>query len=198
MRRECRQHRPVDEVDARGKKVATRATITMDRSATGATIGRQQINEDSTRLGRKFDALEFVEDDCQERGATIGWSTSRGGPNAQGCSPLAIVVAPRSGRMALWTRDAMTPLNQLTDDQLRACVVSSDYPLIQCSHPGVSLPGYIICVHAIADASEMVIEHASSTKVGRATCFQCVQSRRLAELRTACAHYFRDHYAVPL
>lgn len=92
----------------------------------------------------------------------------------------------------------MTPLNQLTDDQLRACVVSSDYPLIQCVHGGDSLPGYIICVHAIADSSDLAIEHASSTKVGRATCHQCIRSRRLDELRTACAHYVRDHFAIPL
>ena len=92
----------------------------------------------------------------------------------------------------------MKPLDELTDDQLRACVVSSDYPLVQCSHSGDSLPGYVICVHAIADASELAVEHASSTKVGRATCYRCIHSTRLEELRTACAHYVRDHFAVPL
>ena len=92
----------------------------------------------------------------------------------------------------------MAPLDQLTDDQLRACVVSSDYPLIQCSHSGGWLPGYVICVHAIADASELAVEHATSTKVGRATCYRCIRSTRLPELRTACAHYVHDHFAVPL
>ena len=92
----------------------------------------------------------------------------------------------------------MSPLDQLTDDQLRACVVSSEYPLVQCSHSGNSLPGYIICVHAIADASELSVEHATSTKVGKATCYRCIHSMRLEELRTACAHYVRDHFAVPL
>jgi hypothetical protein len=90
------------------------------------------------------------------------------------------------------------PLNQLKDDELRACVVSSNYPFIECSHAGESLPGYIICVHAIADSRELAIEHASSTKVGKATCYQCVRSRRLEELRTACAHYVHDHFAIPL
>ena len=94
--------------------------------------------------------------------------------------------------------ELVMPLNQLTDDQLRRCVVSSDYPLIQCSHSGASLPGYIICVHAIADSGELAVEHASSTKVGKATCYRCIQSRRLEELRTACAHYVRDHFAVAL
>jgi hypothetical protein len=92
----------------------------------------------------------------------------------------------------------MTSLDQLTDDQLRACVVSSDYPLVHCSHPGDPLPGYIICVHAIADASELAVEHATSTRVGKATCSRCIRSTRLDELRTACAHYARDYFAVPL
>jgi hypothetical protein len=92
----------------------------------------------------------------------------------------------------------MTPLDRLTDDELRACVVSSEYPLIQCSHSGDRLPGYVVCVHAIADASELAVEHATSTKVGKATCYRCIQSTRLAELRTACAHYVRDHFAIPL
>ena len=97
--------------------------------------------------------------------------------------------------MARW---AVTSLDQLTDEQLRACVVSSSYPLVQCSHSGHSLPGYIICVHAIADASELAVEHATATKVGKATCQRCIYSKRLEELRTACAHYVRDHFAVPL
>jgi len=92
----------------------------------------------------------------------------------------------------------MTSLDQLTDDQLRACVVSPDYPLVACSHARDSLPGYIICVHAIADASELAVEHATSSKVGKATCHRCIGSTRLEELRTACAHYVRDHFAVPL
>ena len=92
----------------------------------------------------------------------------------------------------------MTSLDQLTDDQLRACVVSSNYPLVECSHPGDSLPGYIICVHAIAEPRELAVEHATSTRVGKATCYRCIHSKRLEELRTACAHYVRDHFAVPL
>ena len=96
------------------------------------------------------------------------------------------------------TLGRMAPLDQLTDDELRACVVSSDYPLVQCSHSGVSLPGYVICVHAIADAGELAVEHATSTKVGKATCYRCIRSTRLYDLRTACAHYVRDHFAVPL
>jgi hypothetical protein len=92
----------------------------------------------------------------------------------------------------------MTSLDRLTDDELRACVVSSDYPLVQCSHSGAVLPGYIICVHAIADASGLSVEHATSSTIGKATCQRCIRSTRLDELRTACAHYVRDHFAVPL
>ena len=92
----------------------------------------------------------------------------------------------------------MNPLNQLTDSELRACVISSDYPLVQCSHGGASLPGYIVCVHAIAASVEMVVERADPAKVGRATCQACVRSTRLRELRTACAHFVRDRFAVPL
>jgi hypothetical protein len=92
----------------------------------------------------------------------------------------------------------MPPLDQLSDDQLRACVVSTEYPLIRCSHGGDLLPGYIICVHAIAEATDLAVEHATSTKVGKATCSRCIHSTRLQELRTACAHYARDHLAVPL
>ncbi len=92
----------------------------------------------------------------------------------------------------------MKPLNEQTDAELRACVISSDYPLVQCAHAGAALPGYIVCVHAIAASVEMVIEHAGPATVGKATCHACVRSTRLRELRTACAHFVRDRFAVPL
>jgi hypothetical protein len=93
---------------------------------------------------------------------------------------------------------AMKPLDELTDGDLRACVISSDYPLVECSHGGPSLPGYLVCVHAIAQSLEMVVERADPAKVGKATCRACVRSTRLRELRTACAHFVRDRFAVPL
>ena len=92
--------------------------------------------------------------------------------------------------------DCMKPLDQLTDDELRACVVSSHYPLVECLHPDGSLPGYIVCVHAIAAPVDLAVEHAVPTKVGRVTCQACIHSTRLRELRTACAHFVRDHFAV--
>jgi hypothetical protein len=92
----------------------------------------------------------------------------------------------------------MPSLNQLTDEELRACVVSSDYPLVDCSHSGDSLPGYIVCVHAIAESTDLTVEHATSASVGKATCHRCIHSTRLVDLRTACAHYVLDHFAVPL
>jgi hypothetical protein len=92
----------------------------------------------------------------------------------------------------------MTPLNRQTDAELRACVISSNYPMVQCSHSGDPLPGYIICVHAIAESFDLVVDHASSTKVGKATCHRCIHSTRIVDLRTACAHYVREHFAVPL
>ena len=100
--------------------------------------------------------------------------------------------------MAMATRRRMTSLNELTDDDLRACVVSSHYPLVECSHSSDSLPGYIVCVHAIAEASDLAVVHATSGSVGKATCRRCTHATRLVDLRTACAHYVRDHFAVPL
>jgi hypothetical protein len=96
------------------------------------------------------------------------------------------------------TVDRMEPLDRLTDDELRACVVSAHYPLVECSHRGDSLPGYIVCVHAIAAPTDLAIERAVPTKVGRVTCQACIHSTRLLELRTACAHYVHDHFAVSL
>ena len=92
--------------------------------------------------------------------------------------------------------DCMKPLDELTDDELRACVISSDYPLIDCSHTGNSLPGYIVCVHAIAASVDLQVERAVPSKVGKVTCHACAHSTRLQELRTACAHFVRDHFAV--
>jgi hypothetical protein len=92
----------------------------------------------------------------------------------------------------------MKPLDQLTDAELRACVISSDYPLIQCSHAGDARPGYLVCVHAIAAKVDLAVEHAIPTKVGKVTCLACAQSTRLYELRTACAHFVRERFAVPL
>jgi hypothetical protein len=92
----------------------------------------------------------------------------------------------------------MKPLDELTDDELRACVISSDYPLVECLHPGDSLPGYVVCVHVIAAAVDPKVEHADREKVGKVTCQACVHSRRLQDLRTACAHFVRDHFAVAL
>jgi hypothetical protein len=92
----------------------------------------------------------------------------------------------------------MTSLDQLTDGELRACTVSSKYPLVPCSHSGDLLPGYIICVHAVAEAIDLAVEHATSSKVGKVTCSRCIHSTRLYDLRAACAHYVRDHFAVPL
>jgi hypothetical protein len=91
----------------------------------------------------------------------------------------------------------VTFLDELTDDQLRACVVSAAYPLVQCSHTGDSLPGSI-CVHAIADASQLAVERSISTKVGKVTSNRSIHSSRIEELRTACAHAVRDHFAVAL
>jgi hypothetical protein len=92
----------------------------------------------------------------------------------------------------------MKPLDELKDDELRACVISPNYPLVECSHPGDSLPGYIVCVHVIAGAVGMNVQHADRSKAGKVTCDACVHSTRLSELRTACAHYVRDHFAVAL
>jgi hypothetical protein len=93
----------------------------------------------------------------------------------------------------------MNPLDQLTDDELRACVVSPHYPLVECSHAGADLrPGYIVCVHAIAAPTDLAVEHAGPAKVGKVTCRACIHSTRLLELRTACAHYVHDHFAVSL
>jgi len=92
----------------------------------------------------------------------------------------------------------MKPLDELTDDEMRACVISSNYPLVQCSHPGDSLPGYIVCVHVIAAAVDLNVQHADRSKVGNVTRAACVRSTRLPELRTACAHFIRDHFAVAL
>jgi len=90
----------------------------------------------------------------------------------------------------------MKPLDELTDDELRACVISSDYPLIECLHPGVSLPGYVVCIHVIAAPDDFEVERAGPSKVGKVTCPACAHSTRLQDLRTACAHFVRDHFAV--
>jgi len=62
-------------------------------------------------------------------------------------------------------RHRMPSLSHLTDEELRACVVSSDYPLGECSHSSDSLPGYVVCAHAIAESSDPAVEHATSTSV---------------------------------
>jgi hypothetical protein len=127
-----------------------------------------------------------------------GHNRRRPGRRTNESNGSRLPTVKNEGERAHGTLRAMIRLEQMTDAELRSCVVSSNYPWVECSHPGESLPGYIICVHAMVEPIELSIERAVVTKVGTVTCRTCTQSARLYDLRTACAHYVRDHFAVPV
>lgn len=77
------------------------------------------------------------------------------------------------------------------------------YPLVDCSHHnGDPLPGYVVCVHAMADPTvSVVVEQATKTSAGTVLCAgRCSGDRDLPVemLKTTCAHFVRDTFQVPL
>ena len=77
------------------------------------------------------------------------------------------------------------------------------YPLVVCDgHGGDPLPGYVVCVHAIANPQIALgpIEHSTKERVGVVVCVTCAahQDLPVEKIQTACAHYVQEKFGVPL
>jgi len=77
------------------------------------------------------------------------------------------------------------------------------YPLVACDdHAGDPLPGYVVCVHAIANPKIDLgpIEHSTKESVGVVLCTACAAHPDLPveKIKTACAHFVNETFGVPL
>lgn len=76
------------------------------------------------------------------------------------------------------------------------------YPLVACSHHnGDPLPGYVVCVHAMADHNLFVkVERATAKDAGTVLCYPCAGHPNLpvSQIVTVCAHFVAEKFGVDL